>query len=238
MRVNKDRLLVALDVDDWSRACELVGLLSGLVGGFKVGMRLYYRVGPEAVAYLRGKAPVIFADLKLHDIPSTVAGGVRALTSQGATLVNVHAAGGREMMRAAREAASTEALHLGVVPPKIIAVTVLTSLDERSLQEEVGISGTVAGRVIAWARLAQECGLDGVVASPLEASEIREACGPDFMIVTPGVRPGGDRTADQRRVMTPAAAVRAGADYIVVGRPVLEAPDPVRAAQEIVASLG
>ncbi|MEW6183727.1 MAG: orotidine-5'-phosphate decarboxylase [Bacillota bacterium] len=237
MKQNKDRLIVALDVDGWERARDLVGLLSGQVGGFKVGMRLFYRVGPEAVSYLRGKAPVVFTDLKLHDIPSTVAGGVRVLTSLGATLINVHASGGKAMMQAAREAASTEALRLGIATPKIIAVTVLTSLDEKALQDEVGISGTVAEQVVVWARLARECRLDGVVASPQEAASVREACGPDFLIVTPGVRPDGSPLRDQRRVMTPAAAVKAGADYIVVGRPVLEAPDPLRAAQEIVDSL-
>ena len=231
----KERLLVALDVDDWDRARRLADLLCGAVGGFKVGVRLYYRVGAKTLAYLRDKVPVVFADLKLHDIPSTVAAGVRVLVAQGATLLNVHAAGGRAMMRAAREAAAEEASRHGVPRPRVVAVTVLTSLDEAALREEVGIPEPVQTRVLAWARLAKEAGLDGVVASPLEAAAIREACGEDFLIVTPGVRPSKASPGDQRRVLTPAEAVRAGADYLVVGRPVIAAPNPLRAAEEIVA---
>lgn len=233
----KDRLIVALDVDDWDRAKELVKILSGAVGGFKVGMRLYYRVGPEVLGYLKGKAPVVFADLKLHDIPSTVAGGVRALVAHGATLINVHAGGGKEMMLAAREAAAGEAGRLDVPPPKLVAVTVLTSLDDNVLANQIGIREPVQARVLAWARMAKECGLDGVVASSLEAAVIRKACGPDFIIITPGIRMQGSCTGDQRRVTTPAHAVREGADYIVVGRPVVEAEDPARVVKEIVASL-
>jgi orotidine-5'-phosphate decarboxylase len=233
----KDRLIAALDVDDLGRYKELVRTLSGAVGGFKVGMRLYYRVGPEALAFLRGMAPVIFADLKLHDIPSTVGGGVRALVAHGATLINVHAAGGKDMMRAAREAAAAEADRLGVTPPKLVAVTVLTSLDEEALANQIGIREPLQARVIAWARMAQECGLDGVVASSLEAAAIRKACGPGFVIITPGIRMPGSHAGDQRRVATPAHAVREGADYIVVGRPVVEAEDPARAVKEIVDSL-
>ncbi len=233
----KDRLIVALDVDDLDRAKELVRTLSGTVGGFKVGMRLYYRVGPEVLVSLKGMAPIIFADLKLHDIPSTVAGGVCALVAHGATLINVHAAGGKEMMRAAREAAAGEADRLGVTPAKLVAVTVLTNLDEEVLANQIGIREPVQDRVLAWARMAQECGLDGVVASPFEAAVIKDACGPDFMVITPGIRMPGAYPGEQRRVATPARAVHEGADYIVVGRPILEAKDPARAAREIVASL-
>ncbi|MGQ9511893.1 orotidine-5'-phosphate decarboxylase [Thermodesulfitimonas sp.] len=233
----KKRLMVALDADDWSRAQELAGLLRDLVGGFKVGMRLYYRVGPAALAFLRGLGREVFADLKLHDIPSTVAGGVQALTAAGASIINVHAAGGRAMMRAAAEAAAAEAARLGIPRPKVVAVTVLTSLDEQALREEVGISESPLAVALRWALLAKECGLDGAVAAPLEAAAIKKACGPDFLLIAPGVRPLGAPLGDQRRVMTPGEAVRAGADYIVVGRPVLQAPDPVRAAAEIVKSL-
>jgi orotidine-5'-phosphate decarboxylase len=233
----KERLIVALDVDDWSRARELAGLLRGVVGGFKVGMRLYYRVGPAAVEFLRGLGREVFADLKLHDIPSTVAGGVRALTAAGASIINVHAAGGRAMMQAAAEAAAAEAARLGMPRPKVVAVTVLTSLDEQALREEVGIPESTLAVALRWALLAKECGLDGAVAAPLEAAAIKKACGPDFLLITPGVRPPGAPLGDQRRVMTPAEAVQAGADYIVVGRPVLQAADPVRAAAEIVAAL-
>ncbi|MEW6769915.1 MAG: orotidine-5'-phosphate decarboxylase [Bacillota bacterium] len=234
----KERLLVALDVDDWQEGRRLADLLAGVVGGFKVGMRLYYRAGAGVLAYLRERVPVVFADLKLHDIPSTVDGGVRALVAQGATLLNVHAAGGRAMMAAARDAAADEAERRGLIRPRVVAVTVLTSLDETALREEVGIPEPVAVRALAWARLAQEAGLDGVVASAWETAAIRRACGRDFIIVTPGIRPQGSSPGDQCRVVKPAEAVQAGADYLVVGRPVTGAPDPVRAVREIVASLG
>ncbi|MEW6447066.1 MAG: orotidine-5'-phosphate decarboxylase [Bacillota bacterium] len=232
-----ERLIVALDVDSWDKARALVKCLSGFVGGFKVGMRLYYRAGPEALFYLRNQVPVVFADLKLHDIPSTVAGGVRALVAQGATMLNVHAAGGRAMMRAARDAAAEEAARLGVQRPKVVAVTVLTSIDDKVLREELGVNNAVEEQVVAWAQMARECGLDGVVASPWEAESVRKACGRDFLIITPGVRPAGSAVGDQKRVMTPAEAVRAGADYIVVGRPVIAGADPVKALTEILASL-
>lgn len=234
----RERLLVALDVDDWSRARELAELLRGVVGGFKVGMRLYYRVGPAVLEFLRGMGKEVFADLKLHDIPSTVAGGVRALTAAGASIINVHAAGGRAMMQAAAEAAAAEAARLGIPRPKVVAVTVLTSLEDRELREEVGIPESPVAVALRWALLAKERGLDGAVAAPREAAAIKKACGPEFLLITPGVRPPGAPLDDQRRVMTPGEAVRAGADYIVVGRPILRAPDPVRAAEEIVRSLG
>ncbi|HIE13528.1 MAG TPA: orotidine-5'-phosphate decarboxylase [Desulfotomaculum sp.] len=233
----KERLLVALDVDDWPEARELADLLAGAAGGFKVGMRLYYGTGAETLAYLRNQAPVAFADLKLHDIPSAVAGGVRALVAQGATMLTVHAAGGRAMMQAAGEAAVEEAARLGIPRPKLLAVTVLTSLDDHMLQEELGIKDTVKRRAVAWALLAKACGLDGVVASPWEAGDVKRACGKEFLVVTPGVRTPGFSLGDQKRVMMPAEAVRAGADYIVVGRPVIAAADPLKAAEEIVASL-
>lgn len=232
-----ERLIVALDVDDWGKAREFVECLSGLVGGFKVGMRLYYRAGRETLFYLRDKAPVVFADLKLHDIPSTVAAGVRALVAQGANMLNVHAAGGRSMMQAAGNAAVEESARLGIEKPKVVAVTVMTSIDDRALREELRVSNSVANQVVAWAHMARECGLDGAVASAWEADSVRKACGEDFLIVTPGVRPAGTSLDDQKRVMTPGEAVKAGADYIVVGRPVIGAADPVKAVTEIVNSL-
>ena len=231
------RLIVALDVDNWERARYLVSLLAGVVGGFKVGFRLFYQVGPETLTYLRGTGREVFADLKLHDLPTTVAGGIRALAKHGATMINVHAAGGKTMMQAAREAAEQAAAAGSMPRPKVLAVTVLTSIDDRILRHELGVPEPVSERVVRWACLAKECGLDGVVASPREASEVRRACGPDFLIVTPGIRPSGMPAEDQRRVMTPAAAVRAGADYIIMGRPIITAPDPRRAVEEVIASL-
>ncbi|RDV81695.1 orotidine-5'-phosphate decarboxylase [Ammonifex thiophilus] len=224
---------MALDLDDWQKARDMAELLSPVVDGFKVGMRLFYRVGPKVWEFLQGKSEILFADLKLHDIPSTVAGGVRALVAQGVNLLNVHAAGGKAMMRAAVEAAAEEASLQGLPRPWLVAVTVLTSLDDASLREEVGIPEAVSQRVLAWARLAQECGLDGVVASPLEAGLLRRELGEDFLLVTPGIRPAGHPAGDQKRAATVAQALQAGADLLVVGRPILASPDPLAAALAI-----
>ncbi|MGO0121871.1 orotidine-5'-phosphate decarboxylase [Desulfothermobacter acidiphilus] len=224
---------MALDLEDWSRARELAELLAPVVDGFKVGMRLFYRVGPAVWDYLRGKAEILFADLKLHDIPSTVAGGVRALVASGVNLLNVHAAGGSEMLRAAREAAQEEAERQGYPRPWLVAVTVLTSLDEVALRRELGVPEPLAERVLAWARLAQGCGLDGVVASPREAALLRRELGEDFLLVTPGIRPTGCLAEDQKRTATVTEALSLGADWLVVGRPILNASDPLAAALSI-----
>ncbi|ACX51530.1 orotidine 5'-phosphate decarboxylase [Ammonifex degensii KC4] len=224
---------MALDLDDWQKVRDMAELLSPVVDGFKVGMRLFYRVGPKVWEFLRGKAEILFADLKLHDIPSTVAGGVRALVAQGVNLLNVHAAGGKAMLQAAVEAAAEEASLQGLPRPWLVAVTVLTSLDDISLREEVGIPEAVSQRVLAWARLARECGLDGVVASPLEVGLLRRELGEDFLLVTPGIRPASYPAGDQKRVATAAEALRAGADLLVVGRPIVASPDPLAAALAI-----
>ncbi|MGQ9496927.1 MAG: orotidine-5'-phosphate decarboxylase [Desulfotomaculales bacterium] len=229
----RDRLWVALDVDEPDRARELIRLLGGLVGGFKIGMRLFYRTGPAFVRELTGQGIPVFLDLKLHDIPATVAGAVRALVRCGVAMLNVHAAGGKAMMQAAAHAAREEAGLLGINPPAVLGVTVLTSIDATVFRRELGFAGPIKEKVVAWAGLAAEAGLAGVVASPLEAGIIKARCGPSFLVVTPGIRPGGGGLDDQRRWATPAGAIRAGADCLVVGRPVVTAADPVAVVKEI-----
>jgi orotidine-5'-phosphate decarboxylase len=229
----KNPLIIALDVDTTSEAVKLADRLGPYAGGFKVGMQLFYGAGPEAVRRLREKKVPVFVDLKLHDIPNTVSGAARALTRLGASILNVHAAGGREMMRAAADAVRDEAAKCGLSRPLVVAVTVLTSIDEKVFRDQLGMPGPVRDRVAAWSRLAGESGLDGVVASPREIPAVREACGSGFVIITPGVRPAGSAAGDQKRTMIPGEAAELGADYLVVGRPVTAAPDPVAAARSI-----
>jgi orotidine-5'-phosphate decarboxylase len=230
----KERILVALDVDSTGEAVALAEALRDEVGGFKIGMRLFYREGPEVVRRLGGMGRRLFLDLKLHDIPQTVAHGVRGLIGLGADIINVHASGGLTMMRAAKEAAQDEAQRLGMPAPVILAVTVLTSLEQQNLSRELGFGQSLEETVISWAGLAKAAGLDGVVASPLEIAALRSTYGPDFLIVTPGIRPAGSAVQDQKRTMTPAQALARGADYLVIGRPITAAPDPVRVARAIV----
>lgn len=229
----KNPLIIALDFDTLDKAAAIAEKLCSFAGAFKVGMQLYYSVGPDCVHTLKKAGAPLFVDLKLHDIPNTVAGAARALTRLGASIINVHAAGGQAMMRAAVEAAGEEAAKLGQPRPLVTAVTVLTSIDQDTFSREVGLPGAIRERVAAWSALAKKAGLDGVVASPWEIEAVREACGPDFTIITPGVRPLGAAAGDQKRVMAPGEAVRLGADYLVVGRPVTAAPDPVRATLAI-----
>lgn len=227
-----DQLLIALDVDTAARATALADGLRGAVGGFKIGSRLFTAEGPGFVRSMAERGDRIFLDLKYHDIPNTVAQAVEAAAGLGVWMLNVHASGGSAMMRAARDAAREGAAKAGRQAPIVIAVTVLTSMDQAALAE-TGVSAPLIDHVVRLAALAQAAGLDGVVASPQETAVIRRACGPDFVIVTPGIRGGtaavgGD---DQERTMTPAAAIAAGASYIVVGRPVIAAPDPRAAAE-------
>jgi orotidine-5'-phosphate decarboxylase len=222
----RERLIVALDVPDASGARALVGKLSGRVGLFKVGSQLFTAAGPDLVRELVAGGERVFLDLKYHDIPNTVSGAVAAAAGLGVTLADVHGLGGRAMMEAA-------AAGRAATPTRLLAITVLTSHDEASLAG-LGIAGPIPDAVRRLARLARESGLDGVVASPHEVSLVREACGRDFLVVTPGIRPAGAAKGDQSRLATPAAALAAGADYLVVGRPITEAEDPAAAAEAIV----
>jgi len=230
----KDRLIVALDVETARRALEVFHALKNVAGMFKVGSQLFTAEGPGVVREIVAGGGRVFLDLKFHDIPNTVAAAGAEAARLGVSIFNVHACGGSEMMRRTAEAVSEAAEREGLARPVVIAVTVLTSADDHVLSE-VGFSSGATEQVGRLARLAAASGMDGVVASPLEVKLIRETVSRrDFVVVTPGVRPAGSERGDQRRVMTPAEAVRAGADYLVVGRPILGAPDPARAAQEII----
>ena len=226
------QLLVALDVDTAAEARQLADRLRGVAGGFKIGSRLFTGEGPRIVEELAARGDRVFLDLKFQDIPNTVAGAVAAATRLGVWMVNVHAGGGTAMMRAAREAVHEEAAKRSRTAPLVIAVTMLTSLDDRAAAE-VGFDRPVAGQVERLAALAQSAGLDGVVASPQEIGLIRRRCGADFAIVTPGIRGAGDAKGDQSRTLSAAEALTAGATYLVVGRPVIGAPDPRAAAERI-----
>lgn len=229
----KDRLIVALDVDEWNEAERLINSLQGSVTYYKLGTQLLTAFGPEAVSRIRRRGFGVFYDAKFHDIPRTVETAVAAACRLGATMVNVHAAGGSEMMAAAAKAADTVAAKLRQPKSLVLAVTVLTSLNQHILETELGVQRPLEDQVVRLARLAQAAGLDGVVASPHEIAAIRRACGPDFVILTPGIRPAGSEAGDQKRILTPGQAMAAGADYIVVGRPVVQAKDPLEVVRSI-----
>ena len=236
-----DRLLVALDVETLAAAGGLLGGLQGVVTGCKIGTQLFTAAGPAAVEAARTRGFRVFIDLKFHDIPTTVAGAVREVTRLGVSMLNVHASGGAAMMRAAAEAAAKAAADFAVPRPLCLGVTVLTSLDRRALQRDLGVSSTVEAHVLRLAERAREAGLDGCVASPREIGLLRRALGEGWVIVTPGIRispaEGGSRPDDQVRVATPRRALAAGADYLVVGRPIIAAPDPAAAARAILEEL-
>jgi len=232
----RERLIFALDVDSLDEACRWVERLHGQVGVFKVGKQLFTRCGPEVVNMIRARGGEVFLDLKYHDIPNTVAmAGIEALRLN-VRMFNVHALGGPEMM--ARLVAEVDKVAPRGTPgrPLLLAVTILTSSSDATLKA-VGIDRPVTEMVPRLAKLAKDAGMDGVVASPQEVGLIREACGADFAIVTPGVRPATASLDDQQRVMTPGEALRAGADYLVIGRPISAAPDPAAAAAAILAEM-
>lgn len=220
-------IFVAIDTPDLGRALALAKAVKPHVGGLKVGLEFLTAQGPDGVRAIAELGLPVFADTKFHDIPNTVAGAAREIAKLGISIFNIHASGGEAMLRAAREAAA----HV-----KLIAVTVLTSLDEKDL-DAVGQKGPAADQVVRLASLAQRSGLDGVVCSAWEIAPLRKALGPDFLLVVPGIRPAGSDLADQRRVMTPRDAARAGADILVIGRPISAAADPAEAARAIAASL-
>jgi orotidine-5'-phosphate decarboxylase len=223
----RERLIVALDYSSAKTALELVERLAGQCQWFKVGLELYVAAGPAIVETLAGRGHSVFLDLKLHDIPNTVAGAVRSAAALGAKLLTVHAGGGPVMLAAAREAAEGFASA-----PELLAVTVLTSMDAAQL-EATGVAREPRAQVELLARMGLAAGIDGFVCSPQEVALLREITGPAGTLVTPGIRPAGAEIGDQQRVATPAAALQAGASYLVVGRPITQASDPVTAAEGI-----
>ena len=227
-----DRLIVALDVDSFDSMKALVDELGDLVSYYKVGMELYYSAGSATIHYLKEHGKKVFLDLKLHDIPNTVGHSVASVTRLGVNPITVHAGGGRAMMQAAARYAKITADELGVERPKILAVTVLTSFDDKGWQE-IGGHLPIQDHVLELASLAKEAGVDGVVASPKEATSIREMAGDDFLIVTPGIRPAFAQTDDQKRIATPSQAFKDGASMLVIGRPITQAIDPKAATRLI-----
>ena len=228
-----DRLIVALDVSSLEAMKSIVTSLGDSVSYYKVGMELFYATGEQTVAFLRDHNKSVFLDLKLHDIPNTVAHGIKSLTRLGAKLITIHSQGGKVMMEAAMNAAKEQAAELGIERPKLLAITALTSFDDENWSA-IGGSLPISDHVVKLAKLAKEAGVDGVVASPLEAKLIREACGEDFLIVTPGIRPSFAATNDQKRIATPSSALQDGASRIVVGRPITQAENPQEAVRLII----
>lgn len=232
-----DRFVLALDLDNDQEALGIVDELKGVVGVFKVGHQLFTAYGPDIVRRIIDRGGRVFLDLKYHDIPATVAKASAEAVKLGASIFNVHALGGLDMMKAAAEAAQETAVKLGVPVPVTLAVTVLTSMDEKNLRKELKIMRSLQREVSHLARLARRAGMQGVVASPQEIKMLRRAVRGEFVILTPGVRPAWAGKDDQKRTMTPAEAVAAGADYIVIGRPVLKAADRNEAVRKIIAEI-
>lgn len=230
-RSARERVIVALDVPDSGQALELIGRLDGLIQWFKVGLELYLSEGNNIVDAIRGKGYSVFLDLKLHDIPNTVAGAVRSAARSGAQMLTLHAGGGPAMMAAAAEAAAGFPSA-----PKLLAVTVLTSMDQAQLQA-VGVSAPPADQVLRLARVGWDAGIRGFVSSAEEVAAMRRLF-PEATLVIPGIRPAGSAAGDQKRVATPAAAIAAGADFLVIGRPITQAADPAAAAAEILREIG
>jgi orotidine-5'-phosphate decarboxylase len=233
----RSRIIVALDFPSLPRALEVAAPLAPRVGMLKVGLELFTSAGPAAIEQLRALGADVFYDSKFYDIPNTVAGAAAAAGRLGVRMFNVHALGGLAMMQAAKEAAARSAAEAGFPPPLVIAVTIVTSLDDHQLQHEIGMAEPSARTVPRLALLAKNAGLDGVVASVHEVPEIKRLCGTDFIAVTPGIRPAWAERGDQARIATPRSAVDAGADYLVIGRPITRADDPGHALERIVAEM-
>ena len=229
----RERLVLALDVDDFKKAEQLVGKLSDYVGVFKIGSQLFTAEGAKVVNMINERGSKVFLDLKFHDIPNTVARAAEVATKLGVYIFNVHTSGGYEMMKAATEATAKTSQELGIRKSLILGVTLLTSINQEILEKEIGIKKRLKKQVVHMAKLAKDAGLDGVVASSWEIKEIRKTCGKDFVILTPGIRPAGKSSDDQKRVMTPREAIKLGSDFLVIGRPIRNASNPVEAAKEI-----
>ncbi len=230
-------VFVALDTTESATAVAWARRLDGLVGGIKLGLEYFTANGPAGVREVSGLGMPLFIDLKLHDIPNTVAAAMRGIARVGAAITTIHASGGADMIRAATDAARDEAAKAGVAAPAVVAVTILTSLDQAGAAA-VGFAGPVQDQVRRLAALAQENGADGIVCSPLEVEAVRALCGPGFKLVVPGIRPAWSETGDQKRFLTPAEARAKGADVLVIGRPIIAAADPAEAARRIKAELG
>jgi orotidine-5'-phosphate decarboxylase len=233
----REKIIIALDVDTKEEALGLATGLKDLAGAFKVGLQLYNNTGPGIVTELAGTGVKVFLDLKFHDIPNTASRAAEAVVGLGAFMFNLHASGGSKMMAQAAEAAKKRAAALGITPPLLLGVTVLTSMSEHELRDELGVARPLDEQVSSLALLCRDAGLDGVVASAREIPLIRKTCGEKFLIVTPGVRPAWAAQNDQERTVTPACAVNLGADYVVVGRPVTAAPKPQEALQRLLAEM-
>jgi len=229
----KDKIIFALDVEHFAEAQRWVNLLKDRIGLFKVGKQLFTHAGPKVVDMIRQKGQKVFLDLKYHDIPNTVAKAGEEATKLNVAMFNLHTLGGFEMMKKTVEASRAIAKNLGIPKPIILAVTILTSMDEGALKE-VGVQGPLIEEVGRLASLASKAGVDGVIASPQEIGIIRERCGGKFLIVTPGIRAPSDKKDDQKRTLTPKEAISAGANYLVIGRPIKEAKDPLEAVQKII----
>lgn len=232
------KIIFALDVANLMEAKRFVKLLKDKVGFFKIGLELYTAHGPEAIKVVQAEGGKVFLDLKFHDIPQTVSRAAAEAVKQGVAMLNVHVAGGLEMMQMTVESCQKIAQELHCSPPLIMGVTILTSLDEDNLTQ-IGLIGPLKERVVKLAQLAQKAGLNGVVASPQEISLIRQKCGPAFLILTPGIRPAFSKVEkdDQKRMMTPKEAIVGGADFIVLGRPIRMAPDPVAAMEKVIGEI-
>lgn len=229
----RERLVLALDVNNFKKAEELVDKLTDYVGVFKIGNQLFTAEGTKVIKMVQEKGGKVFLDLKFHDIPNTVARAAEVVSKLGVYIFDIHTSGGYEMMKAAVEASKKLSFALGISKPLILGVTLLTSINQEILEKEIGIKKSLEEQVVHLAKLAKAAGLDGVVASPWEIKALRAACGEGFVILTPGIRLAGKSDDDQKRIMTPQEAIKLGADFIVIGRPITNATNPVKASQEI-----